>query len=87
MMNVDWFKLFERRNDFFVGVIYMVLMNFLRSIWFKKENVILVGIIFVFKYELKILNYFFEFVVDELNVLWKGVKVNIYKSLFIVVEI
>lgn len=65
----------------------MVLMNFLRSIWFKKENVILVGIIFVFKYELKILNYFFEFVVDELNVLWKGVKVNIYKSLFIVVEI
>lgn len=87
MMNVDWFKLFECWNDFFVGVIYMVLMNFLRSIWFKKENVILVGIIFVFKYELKILNYFFEFVVDELNVLWKGVKVNIYKSLFIVVEI
>ena len=80
MMNVDWFKPFKHRNDFSVGVIYMVLMNLPRSIRFKKENVILVGIIPALKQEPKSLNHFLEPAVDELNALWKGVKVNTYKS-------
>ena len=87
MMNVDWFKPFERRNDFSVWVIYMVLMNLPRSIWFKKENVILVGVIPALKQELKSLNHFLEPTVDELNALWKGVKVNTYNSPSTAVEI
>ena len=87
MMNVDWFKPFERRNDFSVGVIYMVLMNLPRSIRFKKENVILVSIIPALKHEPKTLNHFLEPAVDELNALWKGVKVNTYKSPSTAVEI
>ena len=80
MMNVDWFKPFKHRNDFSVGVIYMVLMNLPRSIGFRKENVILVGIIPALKHEPKSLNHFLNPGVDELNALWKGVKVNTYNS-------
>ena len=87
MMNVDWFKPFECRNDFSVGDIYMVLMNLPRGIRFKKENVILVGIIPALKQEPKSLNHFLEPAVDELNALWKGVKVNTYKSPSTAVEI
>ena len=87
MMNEDWFKPFERRNDFSVGVIYMVLMNLPRSIRFKKENVILVGIIPALKQKPKSLNHFLEPAADEVNALWKGVKVNTYKSPSTAVEI
>ena len=80
MMNVDWFKPFKHRNDFSVGVIYMVLMNLPRSIRFRKENVILVGIIPALKHEPKSLNHFLNPAVDELNALWKGVKVNTHNS-------
>ena len=76
MMNVDWFQPFKHRNDFSVGVLYMVLMNLPRSSRFKKENVILVGIIPALDHEPKSLNQFLDPAVNELNALWKGVKVN-----------
>ena len=79
-MDVDWFKPFKHRDDFSVGVIYMVWMNLPRSISFRKENVILVGIIPVLKHEPKSLNHFLNPAVDELNALWKGVKVNTHDS-------
>ena len=60
MMNVDWFKPFKHRNDFSVGVIYMVLMNLPRSIRFRKENVILVGVIPALAHEPKSLNNFLK---------------------------
>lgn len=87
MMNVDWFKPFKHRNDFSVGVIYMVLMNLPRSIRFRKENVILVGIIPALAHEPKCLNHFLEPAVNELNALWKGAKVNTYNSPSTAVEI
>ena len=78
--HLDWFKPFKHRDDFSVGVIYMVWMNLPRSISFRKENVILVGIIPVLKHEPKSLNHFLNPAVDELNALWKGVKVNTHDS-------
>lgn len=62
-------------------------MNLPRSIRFKKENVIMVRIIPALKHEPKTLNHFLEPAVDELNALWKGVKVNTYKSPSTAVEI
>ena len=80
MMNVDWFKPFKHWNDFSVGITNMVLMNLPRSIRFRKENVILVGIIPAFKHEPKSLNHFLNPAVDEINALWKAVKVNTHNS-------
>lgn len=51
MLNVDWFQFIFYGLDF-IGVIYMVVMNFLRDECFKFENLFVVGIILGFK-ELK----------------------------------
>ena len=83
-MACTWFKPFKHRNDFSVGVIYMVLMNLPRSIRFRKENVILLGVVPALAYEQ---NNFLKPAVDELNALWKGLKVNTYNSPSTAVEI
>lgn len=66
MMNIDWFQFFKNRNDYLVGVIYFVILNFFRYIRYRLENIIIVGLIFLFKKELK-LNLFLEFIVVEFN--------------------
>ena len=80
MLNIDWFQPFKHRNDYSVGVMYMVLMNLPRNIRLKKENVILVGIIPALVHEPKSLNHFLEPAIDELKALWKGVKVNTFNN-------
>lgn len=44
MMNVDWFQPFSH-NTYSVGAIYMTVMNLLRNVRYKRENVILCGLI------------------------------------------
>ena len=80
MLNVDWFQPFKHRNDYSVGVMHMVLMNLPRNIRFKKQNVILVGIIPALAHEPKSLNHFLEPAINELKALWIGVKVNTCNS-------
>lgn len=77
MMNIDWFQLFKYRNDYLVGVIYFVLLNLFRSIRFKFENVIIAGLIFVFKKEFYSINSFLNFIVSELEMFWKGVRLDL----------
>ena len=54
----------------------MVIMNLLRGSRFKKENFILVGVIRALDHEPKSLIHFLNPAVNELNALWKEVKVN-----------
>ena len=44
LLNIDWLQPFEHIN-YSVGVIFLVILNLPCSIRFKRENVILVGII------------------------------------------
>ena len=44
MINVDWFQPYKH-TTFSVGAIYLSVMNLPRSMRFKRENVILVGIL------------------------------------------
>jgi len=75
-INVDWFQPYKRRKDRSVGVIYLVLLNLPREERFRWENVIIAGIIPEMKKEPKTLNCFLNPIVDELKVLWKGVKLQ-----------
>ena len=70
MLNVDWFQPFKN-GTVSVGVIYLVLMNFPRRVRFKRENVILVGVIPALKSKPSSLNTFLKPLVDELRILWK----------------
>ena len=70
ILNVDWFQPFENGTTS-VGVIYFALMNFPRHLRFKRENVLLVGIIPALKSEPASLNTFLKPLVDELKAMWE----------------
>ena len=74
MMNVDWFQPFKH-SPYNVGVIYLAIMNLPRGERFKRENIIVVGIL-PGPGEPSSLNPFLVPVVAELNELWSdGIEV------------
>ena len=68
------FQPYSRRSDASVGVIYLVLLNLPREERFKWENVILVGVIPDMETMPKSINPFLKLLVDEMQVLWKGIR-------------
>ena len=72
MLNLDWFQPYKRRNNKSVGVIYIALMNLPRELRFKRENVLVLGIIPYFKHEPDNLETFINPLIGELNSLWRG---------------
>ncbi len=73
IFNIDWFQPFDS-SEHSLGVLYLVLLNLPREVRFKTENVIIVGIIPGPKEpELNVNSYLRPFV-NELIMLWKGVK-------------
>lgn len=80
MLNVDWMQPFDH-TPYSIGVIYLVFMNLPRSERFKRENVILVGIIPGPKEPPLNINAYLSPLVDELLILWnEGVKIRHYGS-------
>ncbi len=76
ILNVDWFMPFERIKNVSVGVIYMVCLNLPREMRFKRENVVLVGIVPSLESEPHSLQYFLEPLTEELKIIWKGVNMK-----------
>ena len=70
MLNIDWFQPFKHRQ-YSIGVIYMVIMNLPRALRFKRENLLLIGLIPGPKEPSKTINTFLAPVVRELLVLWQ----------------
>ena len=79
-INVDWFQPFKRRKDRSVGVIYLVILNLPREERYKWENIIVASIIPEMSKEPRSLNSFLQPIVDELKVLWKGVRLKTSQS-------
>lgn len=74
MMNVDWFQPFKH-SPYSVGVIYLAFMNLPRGERYRRENIIVVGII-PGPGEPSSLNPYLVPVVSELNELWEdGIEV------------
>lgn len=82
MINVDWFQPYKRRPDFSVGAIYMVLLNLPREKRFLQENVFLVGVIPSFGKEPSCINSFLEPLVEELLILYRGLRVKTFQNNF-----
>lgn len=82
MLNIDWFRPYKH-TPYSVGVIYMVVNNLPRSKRFKKENVILVGIVPGPSEPPLHMNSYLKPLVDELNTLWNnGIQVTSPDSQF-----
>ena len=70
MLNCDWFQPFNLTN-YSVGVLYMVILNLPRTIRFKPENILIVGIIpGPSEPNCHEINSFLRPLVKELNMLW-----------------
>ena len=73
ILNVDWFQPFKD-SPYSVGVIYLAILNLPREERFKRQNLILVGIIPGPKEPNLHLNTFLEPLVNDLLILWDGVE-------------
>ena len=73
MLNFDFFQPKKHRNDYSVGVLYLANLNLPRSMRFKWENIIVVGIIPGLDKEPGSLNEFLAPLVKEMKALWNGV--------------
>jgi hypothetical protein len=72
MLNLDWFQPFDSRN-YSCGVIYGVICNLPRDVRFKKENMLILGLLpGPAEVKLHHINHYLAPIVDVLLELWHG---------------
>ena len=76
VLNIDWFQPYELKT-YSVGVIYLVLLNLPRSVRYKWENILLVGIIPGPTEPPLLINTYLYPLVLELLDLWNGIAVQV----------
>ena len=76
VLNIDWFQPYTHTN-YSVGVIYLTVLNLPRALRYKRENVILIGIIPGPNEPKDNINSFLKPLVIELLQLWNGVKMQV----------
>ena len=81
MINIDWFLPYKHVISYHVGAIYLVIMNLPRNVRFKRENVLLVGILPGPKESSHDINSYLRPLVDELLQLWNGLNMVVYGEL------
>ena len=75
LLNVDWFQPYAH-VQYSVGAIYIAILNLPHRLRYKRENMLLVGVI-PGPHEPRLhINYFLEPVVDDLLKLWEGVQMD-----------
>ena len=75
MLNIDWFQPYKHRV-YSIGVIYLAIMNLPRAIRFKRENIIIIGLLPGPKEPSKTINTYLTPLVSELLLLWEGVSLR-----------
>ena len=73
MLNIDWFQPYKHRV-YSIGVIYLAIMNLPRAIRFKRENIILVGLIPGPSEPSLTMNTYLTPLVADLLALWDGIS-------------
>jgi len=75
LLNIDWLQPYKH-TEYSVGVIYLVILNLPHSIRFKRENVILMGVIPGPREPSLSVNSYLSPLVSDLLDLWKGVQLK-----------
>ncbi|EXX57951.1 hypothetical protein RirG_202350 [Rhizophagus irregularis DAOM 197198w] len=75
MINLDWFQPFES-SVYSCGAIYGVICNLPREIRFKKENMLMLGLLpGPSEVKLHKINHYLALIVDELLEFWDGIEI------------
>ena len=77
MMNFDFFQLYKH-TTYSVGAIYCIIMNLPRTMRYKTDNVILVGLIPGHHEPRHNINTFLEPLVNELMEFWEGCELKVH---------
>ena len=83
LINVDWFQPYKH-VQYSVGAIYLAILNFPRHLRYRRENMILVGIIPGPHEPSLHMNSFLEPLVQDLLKLWKGVQMQTTEGLQVI---
>lgn len=75
-INIDWFQPYKHVT-YSVGAVYLVILNLPRSIRYKQENVILVGILPGPREPSRDINSYLRPLIEELLLFWDGVYVSV----------
>ena len=75
MLNMDFFQPFKHVKGYSIGAIYCIILNLLHSIWYQRENVLLIGLIPGPKEPDHDINTLLDPFVEELNSFWEGVEI------------
>ena len=86
MLNVDWFEPYKHTVSS-VGVVYLAIMNLPRSVRFKRQNIIIVGLIPGPSEPKGHINTFLDPLVKELSSFWTGVTMEVNNGSTIVHEV
>ena len=81
MLNCDWFQPFKRWSNVSIGVFDAVVANLPRSMRFKPENILLIGILPALSKESSSLNSFLEPVIENLLTLKNGLIMGTNKNI------
>ena len=73
LINIDWFQPY-RHVEYSVGAIYIAILNFPRNLRYRRENMLLIGIIPELHESKLHINPFLEPLVEELLKLWNGIE-------------
>ena len=74
MINIDWFLPYKHVISYHVGAIYLVIMNLPRNVCFKRENLLLLGILPGPQEASHDINSYIRPLVDDLLQLWNGLN-------------
>ena len=85
MLNVDWFQPYVH-TCCSVGVVFLTIMNLPRSLRYKRQNVLLVGVIPGPSEPTHDINPYLQPLVNELLVFWKGVQMKVKRGSNVVIE-
>ncbi len=73
MLNIDWFQPFKHRS-YSIDIMYLAIMNLPRTLRFKRESIILVGLIPGSQEPSLTINSYLTPLVSDLLVLWNGLN-------------
>ena len=85
MLNVDWFQPYEHTRSS-VGVVFLTIMNLPRSLRYKRENLLIVGVIPGPSEPSHDINPYLQPLVNELLVFWKGQQMEVRRGSDVAME-
>ncbi len=83
ILNCDWFQSFKH-TQFSIGILYLVVGNLPRELRYKRENILIVGIMPGPNEPSKDINTYLEPLVIEMEKLWNGTSITVNNKTIVI---